>query len=96
MIDKKEAKLVKLIGRRLLAEANDLKRTLATVENDLHLQENDLEMISCGKMSMQRTLTIVNLFAEKYPVKISDILLDHKSSHCQLLQSRVTLHYLLL
>ncbi|MDA7683936.1 hypothetical protein N8749_01835, partial [bacterium] len=34
------------------------------------------EMISRGEMSMQRTLTIVNLFAEKYPVKISDILLD--------------------
>lgn len=72
----KEANLARLIGKRLLAEANDLKRTLPTIANDLGLEENDLSMIVNGEVSLSRALDVIHLFANRYPVKISDILLD--------------------
>jgi methylphosphonate synthase len=75
-MDPNETALIKLIGQRLLSEANDIKRTTTTIAKDLRLPENLIEKMIDGKINLERTLEIVYAFARHYPVKISDVLLD--------------------
>ena len=72
----KENRITKLIGQRILSEANDLKRTLETVSLDLSINHEKLKNLLAGRLELDETMKIVQAFSKKYPVKISDILLD--------------------
>ena len=71
-----EKNQVKLIGQRLLAEANDLKRTVPTIERELGLPNGKFDLIKTGETELSETLNIAYCFAQSYPVKIGDILID--------------------
>jgi methylphosphonate synthase len=71
-----EKNQVKLIGQRLLAEANDLKRTVPTIERELGLPNGKFDSIKTGETELSETLNIAYCFAQSYPVKIGDILID--------------------
>jgi methylphosphonate synthase len=75
-MDASEKNQVKLIGQRLLAEANDLKRTIPTIEMELGLPKGKLDLIKKGETALSETLDIAYCFSQSYPVKISDVLID--------------------
>lgn len=72
----KENRITRLIGQRILSEANDLKRTLETVSSDLSINLEKFKDMLAGKLDLAQTMEIAHSFSSKYPVKISDILLD--------------------
>ena len=69
-------KATKLIGQRILSEANDLKRTIETVSKDLSISLDKLNALIDGNLEMSEAVEIVQSFSKVYPVRVADILLD--------------------
>ena len=76
----KKSELTKRIGQRILSEANDLKRTLETVSQDISVSLDTLNSLIEGKLDSRVAFDIAQKFSEVYPVKVSDILLDFENS----------------
>ena len=76
-MNSKEKKLINLIGKRILSEANDLKRTIPSISSDLGISEEQINMIIEGKSSFKQALDLIHNFSKTYPVKVSDLLLDY-------------------
>ncbi len=72
--------LTKRIGQRILSEANDLKRTLETVSQDISVSLDTLNSLIEGKLDSGMAVDIAQKFSKVYPVKVSDILLDFENS----------------
>lgn len=75
-MEKAAQEAVKKIGQRLLSEANDLKRTFQSIASELDIDINRLERITQGEASFADTMSIAQLFAENYPVRLGDLVLD--------------------
>ncbi len=76
----KKSELTKRIGQRILSEANDLKRTLETVSQDISVSLDTLNSLIEGKLDSRVAFDIAQKFSKVYPVKVSDILLDFENS----------------
>ena len=55
-------KATKLIGQRILSEANDLKRTIETVSKDLSISLDKLNALIDGNLEMSEAVEIVQSF----------------------------------
>lgn len=67
---------VKKIGQRLLGEANDLKRTFQSIATELDIDIKLLDRITLGEAGFAETMAFAQLFAENYPVRMGDLVLD--------------------
>ena len=76
----KKSELTKRIGQRILSEANDLKRTLETVSQDISVSLDTLNSLIEGKLDSGIAFDIAQKFSKVYPVKVSDILFDFENS----------------
>jgi len=71
-----EHNLVKLIGQRILSEANDLKRTIPALAEELNIPQEKFKKMLSGEESIKSALNLAHLMAENYPVSLSSLLLD--------------------
>ena len=67
--------LTKKIGKRILSEANDLKRTIKALAKDIDFDEKNLEKIINGKCNIEDSYKIINKMGDVYPIDISDLFL---------------------
>ena len=65
----------KLLGARILSEANDLKRTLPAMAKDLGISESSLKEAVQGKCSIDDQIHLVKKMGEKYPIDSNELLL---------------------
>ena len=71
-----ETQTVKLIGKRLLAEANDLKRTVKSIVKELNIDEENFNKVTEGTASFKDAVQLATIFSEKYPVSLGDLIID--------------------
>lgn len=73
---------LKSLGARIFSEANDLKRTIDAMANDLSVDVNELKEIIKGNCSKNQILNIIKKMDKVYPIDSSDlILIDDDSTH---------------
>jgi len=70
-----EKKLTKDIGKRILSEANDLKRTLGALAKDICMNENILQDILDGNCQLEDSYEVIRKMGNIYPIDVSDLYL---------------------
>jgi methylphosphonate synthase len=70
-----ENEYLKSIGARILSEANDLKRTVQSMADDLSVDNKYLQQVIDGNCVKEDTVKIINLIEKTYPIDSSDLLL---------------------
>lgn len=70
------AKRLKMIGARILSEANDLKRTPAALASDLGVEPSLVEAVIHGNCSLLEARNLVFAMSEILPVAIADLWVD--------------------
>jgi len=73
-----DSNYVKLLGQRILSEANDLKRTIPSLAEEISVPVEEIEKIMKGKTSLSSTLEIIQKICSYYPVSLASILIDKK------------------
>ena len=73
-MNKKE--FIKSLGKRILSEANDLKRTISALANDIGIEETFMEQIINGKCELKDSYEVIRKIGSKYPIDISDLYLQ--------------------
>ena len=68
-------KLTNIIGKRILSEANDLKRTVGALANDIGMDENSLQKIVNGECCIEDSYDVIKKMGSEYPIDISDLYL---------------------
>jgi methylphosphonate synthase len=74
----KDSNYVKLLGQRILSEANDLKRTIPSLANEISVPIEKMDKIMKGEMTLSSTLEIIQKICSYYPVSLASILIDQK------------------
>ena len=70
-----ENKLAIDIGKRILSEANDLKRTISSLAEDLDLKESLVKKIINGESSLEESYEMINRMGSFYSIDNSDLYL---------------------
>ena len=68
------------IGARILSEANDLKRTVESMANELGLDTGHLKNVISGNCSRSEAFHVIDKIEETYPVDSSDLRLIQDDS----------------
>ena len=77
-----QEKLINSLGKRILSEANDLKRTVNALADDIDIDENFLIRIINGECELKESYEIIRKMGTIYPIDISDLyLLDDDCEH---------------
>ena len=77
-----QEKLIKDLGKRILSEANDLKRTVNALANDIGIDKDFLMRIINGECELKESYEIIRKMGTKYPIDIADLyLLDDDCEH---------------
>ncbi len=70
-----ESEYLQGIGARILSEANDLKRTVQSMSDDLNVDFEYLQNVISGNCTKKQTIDIINRIEETYSIDSSDLLL---------------------
>ncbi len=73
----KTNKYLKAMGARILSEANDLKRTIEAMADDLNVEYEYLQNVVDGKCKKKDTFKILKKIEKIYPIDSSDLMLIH-------------------
>ena len=71
----KNTDLIKNLGKRILSEANDLKRTVNALAKDINVDEEFLAKVIEGDCEIDDSYEIIKKMGKKYPIDISDLFL---------------------
>jgi len=66
---------LKSIGARILSEANDLKRTVQSMADDLSIDYEFLQRVVNGDCAKEDTIKVIELIGNTYPIDSSDLML---------------------
>ena len=64
---------LKIIGERILSEANDLKRTPAALAEDLEINIEFVNAVIAGEANIQDTQEFVRMMVNKYPITLKEV-----------------------
>jgi len=67
---------LKILGKRILAEANDLKRTPEALAHDLGYELSVVQSVIDGKADLEVTKTLLTRMCENYPISLADLWVD--------------------
>ena len=70
-----QKELIKSIGSRILSEANDLKRTVSALANDIDVDKKLMQKIIDGECELKDTYEVLRKMGAVYPIDISDLYL---------------------
>ena len=70
-----ESEYLKNVGARILSEANDLKRTIKSMSDDLNIDFDYLKNVIDGNCSKEQTFDVINMIEEAYAIDSSNLLL---------------------
>ena len=77
-----QEQLTKKLGKRILSEANDLKRTISVLANDIDIDEKFMEQIINGECELKDSHEVIRKMGNIYPIDISDLyLLENDCKH---------------
>ena len=71
----KQEQLVKKIGKRILIESNDLKRTLDSLANDIGLEKAKLKRVVNGQCELSDSYSVIRKMGLVYSIDIADLFL---------------------
>ena len=70
------------IGKRILSEANDLKRTVGALAKDICIDKKFMEQIISGQCELMDSYEVIKKMGSVYPIDISDLyLLEDDCNH---------------
>src|SRR3990167_1312841 len=68
--------LRKLLGNRILSEANDLKRTVSALAEEIEIDEDKLISILKGECELEESYGVIERMGKKYPIDVSDLYIE--------------------
>ena len=78
----KSAEVKKLIGARILSEANDLKRTISSFAKEIDYDEGRLNRIIQGDCDFKEIREVIERMGRNYPIDASDFYLYEDDCPC--------------
>ena len=76
-----EKTLTERIGARILGEANDLKRTVITLSEEIGIDLEKMEQIIKGNCKIEESYDAIRRMGESYSIDISDLFLIESDCH---------------
>lgn len=76
MSNESNSDYVARLGARILSEANDLKRTIFSVSEELNIDIQVIESVISGQADLATAQQLIYAFVNHYPVSLSDIWID--------------------
>ena len=70
-----QEQLTKKLGKRILSEANDLKRTIGSLASEIGLQKDILDKIINGQCELEDSYGVIKKMGSVYSIDISDLYL---------------------
>ena len=70
------SELTKLLGNRILSEANDLKRTVSALAEEIDIDEDKLKQILKGECDLEESYSVIERMGKKYPIDVSDLYIE--------------------
>ena len=70
-----QEQLTKKLGKRILSEANDLKRTIGSLASEIGLQKDILDKIINGQCELEDSYGVIKKMGSVYPIDFSDLFL---------------------
>lgn len=70
-----EKELVKKLGKRIFSEANDLKRTITALANEINIDEGFIKNIINGECELEDSYKVIQKMGDIYPIDNSDLYL---------------------
>lgn len=70
-----QKELTKNLGKRILSEANDLKRTINALANDIDIDEKLMLQIINGECELNDSYKVIEKMGMVYPIDVSDLYL---------------------
>ena len=67
---------LKRVGARILAEANDLKRTVPALANELGLDLDLVTTVVEGRGDVDSARKVVDLMVASYPIRLADLWIE--------------------
>ena len=67
--------LIKNLGKRILSEANDLKRTIGSLAEDLGMEKALVKKIVKGESTLEDSYDMIKRMGSIYPIDVSDLYL---------------------
>ena len=71
-----QQKYLKLLGSKMLSEANDLKRTASSVASDLKCMPDTVEHVFAGRATFAETIELQSAMLAVYPLSLDDLWLE--------------------
>ena len=71
----KQEQLVKKIGKRILSESNDLKRTLDSLANEIGVEKAKLKRVVNGQCELSDSYSVIRKMGLVYSIDIADLFL---------------------
>ncbi len=69
------------LGRRILAEANDLKRTPEALANELGYELSVIKSVISGRADLEVVQTLLSRMCDKYPISLAKVWLDQDDTN---------------
>lgn len=73
--DNSSSRLTAALGARILSEANDLKRTLKALAEEIEIDEIELNRIVKGECSLSDSMGVIEKMGKRYPIDNTDLCL---------------------
>ena len=70
-----QEQLTKKLGKRILSEANDLKRTIGSLASEIGLKKDILDKIINGQCELEDSYGVIKKMGSVYPIDFSDLFL---------------------
>lgn len=76
MTNSSDQEYPRLLGARILSEANDLKRTPDALADELGLERDYIRQVIAGEAGIDAGRNVIGRMAETYPIRLSDLWID--------------------
>lgn len=77
MTNAQDLSFLKMLGARILSEANDLKRTPEALASELRLPLDEVNAVIAGMAPREKAEGVIRAMAETYPLSLADLWLDN-------------------
>lgn len=73
MTDKNQKRHLLALGARVLSEANDLKRTVGALSDELNYDLSEIQAVIDGVAGLDKARQVIQSMSEAYPISLSDL-----------------------
>lgn len=82
MTEEPQAAYLRIVGARVLSEANDLKRTPEALARELGFAQDQIKAVIAGDADMEMAFAVLHTMVKAYPVSLADLWVEQDDTDC--------------